>query len=443
MLKIVTKKISEIIPYENNAKLHPETQINQIAESIKEFGFNDPIAVDENNVIIEGHGRFEAIKKLGWEEVECIELNHMTDIQKKAYILAHNKLTLNTGFDEELLRKEFEELQKQAIDLELTGFTYDELNKLFGEDQLKEDNYEMIEEIEPYSQLGDIWILGRHKIICGDSTEAETYSRLFEKEKANLVMTDPPYNVNYEGGTGMTIKNDNMEASAFLEFLTKFYNLTYQYLHDGGGIYVWHADTEGLNFRKAFASAGFKLASCLIWVKNSLVLGRSDYQWQHEPCLYGWKPGASHYFINERFHTTTIDERPNFKKMKKEEIIEWLEQQDDLIKTSIIREDKPSRSELHPTMKPVKLIGRLIRNSSQKGWLVFDAFMGSGTTMIACEQLGRTAYGVEYDPIYMDNIVKRYHDYSEDVIVDAKLIRDGKTYKLIDIKKNMEIFNAR
>lgn len=321
-MKIEKLNIAEITEYENNAKLHPREQIEQIKKSIQEFGNNDPIAIDENNVIIEGHGRYKALQELGYDEVEVIRLSHMSEEQKRAYILAHNKLTMNSGFDIELLNSELESIVN--IDMEDFGFDYYE-----PESEVEEDDFEVEETKEPIAKLGDIY-----------------------------------------------------------------------------------QDSEGYNFRGACSDIGWTVRQCLIWNKNTLVLGRQDYQWKHEPCLYGWKEGAAHYFVNDRSLTTIIEDVEDLNKMTKAELVEYIERMQANSPTTIINENKPTRNGLHPTMKPLKLIERLVRNSSKKGWNVLDSFNGSGSTMIVCEDLGRTYFGMELDPRYVDATIQRWEEHT-------------------------------
>jgi DNA modification methylase len=312
-------------------------------------------------------------------------VEHLTEAQKKAYILADNRLAMDAGWDKELLALELEGLKELNFDLNLTGFEAAELEQLFSNIHSKDigdDDFDVDAALEKpaVSKTGDIWLLGRHRLICGDSTLSETYEKLMDGNKANLVVTDPPYNVNYSAGkeNERVIKNDNMEDKKFYEFLLAAFKNIYENLEDGGAIYVFHADTEGLNFRMAFKDAGFKLSGVCQWVKQSLVLGRSDYQWQHEPVLYGWKPTGKHRWYGDRKQTTVW----NF--------------------------DRPSKSELHPTMKPVALIAYPIQNSSMSNCIVLDPFAGSGSCLIACEKTGRICYGAELDEKYADVIVQRY-----------------------------------
>ena len=330
-MEIKKLKITEIVPYVNNAKEHPQEQINKIKASIQAFGFNDPIAVDENNVIIEGHGRLIALEQLGFQEVEVIRLDHLSEVEKKQYILAHNKLTMETGFNLQKLELELEAIKVSEGDLTLTGFNLDEIDDInlnlvdrarVGE--IEEDEVPEIDlEREPFSKLGDFWKLGDHKLLCGDATNKDQVQLLMGEEKGQLVVTDPPYNVNYEGSTKEKLKiaNDNLSGNEFYYFLLGSYSRVYESLEDGGGIYVFHADTEGINFRKAMVDAGFYFAQCCVWVKNSLVMGRQDYHWQHEPILVGWKPGKAHNWYSDRKQTTV-----------------W-------------KFDRPSRNDIHPTMK--------------------------------------------------------------------------------------------
>lgn len=399
--------VSELIPYVRNARTHSEAQVAQIAASIREFGFLSPILVAEDNTILAGHGRLAAALKLGLKKVPCVKENHLTETQKRAYIIADNKLSLNAGWDSELLAVELSELEGADFNLDLLGFDEVELSSIFDADKdVNEDDFDVEKELEEpcFSKTGDIWTLGKHRVICGDATKLETYKTLLENTKVNLVVTDPPYNVNYEGSAGK-IKNDNMENDKFYQFLFNSFVNMEQAMADDASIYVFHADTEGLNFRKAFQDAGFYLSGCCIWKKPSLVLGRSPYQWQHEPCLYGWKKKGKHKWYAGRKETSVWE----FEKSKK--------------------------NADHPTMKPIALLAYPIKNSSMTNSLVLDPFAGSGSTLIACEQTGRVCYAIELDEKYCDVIVKRYiEQVGNDKSV--KVLRGGKEYSFTEVCTN-------
>lgn len=398
-LKLIN--IDELIPYANNARTHSKDQINKLRSSLREFGFINPILIDKDYNILAGHGRVMAAREEGIKEVPCVLVEHLTEAQKKAYILADNRLAMDAGWDDEMLALELENLKELDFDMDLTGFDAAEIDELFSnihDKDVQDDDFDVDAALgeDTISKQGDIWLLGRHRLICGDSTKAEIYEKLMEGKKANLCVTDPPYNVNYTAGSEneRKIKNDNMEDKNFYEFLLASFKNIFNSLDDGAAAYIFHADTEGLNFRKAFKDAGFHLANVCIWAKQSLVLGRSDYQWQHEPILYGWKPTGKHRWYADRKQTTIW----NF--------------------------DRPTKSELHPTMKPVPLVAYPIQNSSMSNCIVLEPFAGSGSTLIACEQLGRICYAIELDEKYADVIVKRYIEYV-DSYEEVFLIRDG------------------
>lgn len=405
--------VKSLIPYARNARTHSDIQVAQIAASIKEFGFLNPIVITEDNTILCGHGRLMAAQKLGLKKVPCVKESHLTETQRRAFIIADNKLSLNAGWDNELLSVELSELQGADFDLDLLGFDEKELSQLFDEgNEIQEDDFDVDAELAKptFSKTGDIWLLGRHRLVCGDSTNEETYKNLMDKKKANLVMTDPPYNVDYQGSAGK-IKNDNMESDKFYQFLfDAFVNMERSMASDAS-IYVFHADTEGLNFRKAFIDAGFYLSGCCIWKKPSLVLGRSPYQWQHEPCLYGWKKKGKHQWYSGRKETTV-----------------W-------------EFEKPKKNSEHPTMKPIPLLAYPITNSTMSNAIVLDPFGGSGSTLIACEQTDRTCYTIELDEKFCDVIVNRY---LEQVGTDReiKVIRNGKTFSYQEVV-NYEEDNTR
>lgn len=373
--------IGTLIPYARNSRTHTEEQVAQVAASIKEFGFLNPVIIAEDNTILAGHARVLAARKLGLDKVPCIKADNISEAQKRAYIIADNKLSLNAGWDEELLAIEISDLKNEAFDLSLLGFDDKELDKLLSPDgdDIVDDDFDVDAELEKpaVTQAGDLWIIGRHRLLCADSTVQENMDRLMDCKKANLTVTDPPYNVDYHGTAGK-IKNDNMEDTKFHDFLLSAFKCLNSVMADDASIYVFHSDTEGLNFRKAFDEAGFYLSGCCIWKKPSLVLGRSPYQWQHEPCLFGWKKGGKHQWYADRKQTT------------------------------IWEFEKPKKNDVHPTMKPIPLIAYCIMNSSMSNTLVVDPFLGSGTTMMACQQSDRTCYGLELDPKYCDVIVNRY-----------------------------------
>lgn len=388
--------VEELIPYTRNARTHSSAQISQIAASIKEFGFLAPIVIAEDNTILCGHGRFYAAQKLGLKKIPCVKESHLTEAQKRAYIIADNKLSINAGWDDELLAVELSDLQGEGVDLSITGFDEKELADLFDDkskSDVEDDGYDLSAALEKaaFVQRGDIWTVGRHRLMCGDATSADDVAALMGGKRANLLLTDPPYGVSFKSSSGLTIQNDSIKDEDFYSFLKSDFTVAVDCLEKGAAAYIFHADTEGLNFRRAFVDAGFHLAGCCIWVKDSLVLGRSDYQWQHEPVLYGFLQNGKHSWYSDRKQTTIW----NFA--------------------------KPKKNANHPTSKPLDLLSYPIQNSSQENAIVLDTFGGSGSTLMACELTNRICYTMELDEKYASVILRRYVDdtgRSDDVFVE-------------------------
>lgn len=376
-LKIEMMDISKLVPYKNNAKLHPQEQIDQIKSSIQQFGNNDPIAIDKDNVIIEGHGRMLALEQLGHKEVPVIKLGHLSDEQRKAYTLIHNQLTMNSGFDLELLKIELDDI----VNIDMTEFDFD-YDFPEDEEEVVEDEFDGEIPEEPKSKRGEIYQLGNHRLMCGDSTKEEDVQKLMGGARVDLLLTDPPYNVDYTGKTkdALKIENDKKDDSEFRQFLVDAFKAADSVMKPGAVFYIWHADSEGYNFRGACFDIDWQVRQCLIWNKNVMVMGRQDYHWKHEPCLYGWKPGGSHLWASDRKQTTVL----NF--------------------------DRPTVNKEHPTMKPIKLFDYQMQNNTKKEDVVLDLFGGSGTTLIAAEQNGRVSYTMEYDPRYIDVIINRWEE---------------------------------
>ena len=404
--------INKLVPYANNARTHNKEQILKLRSSLREFGFVNPVIIDREYNVLAGHGRIMAAKEEGIEEVPCVYADHLTEAQKKAYILADNRMALDAGWDEELLSVEMQELQELGFDLSMTGFDEKELTDLLGVDadsEAKEDDFNLSAALEKaaFVQRGDIWTVGKHKLMCGDATSAEDVSALMGDTKANLILTDPPYGVSFKSASGLTIQNDSMKNEEFYTFLLSSFQRMAEHLEKGGSAYVFHADTEGLNFRKAFIDAGFHLAGCCIWVKDSLVLGRSDYQWQHEPVLYGFMQNGKHHWYSDRKQTT------------------------------IWHFDKPKRNANHPTSKPLDLLGYPIGNSTPENGVVMDTFGGSGSTLMACEQMNRICYMMELDEKYASVILRRYVEDTGDA-ESVYVIRGGQQIPYFDLVKEVE-----
>lgn len=417
-MDIIQKRIEDLVPYENNPRNNDEA-VSYVAESIKEFGFKVPIVVDKNNIIVAGHTRYKASMLLGITEVPCIVADDLTDEQIKAFRLADNKVgEIATWNDEKL---DLELMGLDSIDMELFGFDSvfndGERESFSSSDETIEDDYEVELPEDTNIKAGDIYQLGRHRVICGDATNKNDLNKLCNGNLVDLILTDPPYNVNYEGGTGLTIANDNLPDEKFRQFLCDSFKNMNEHLKAGGAFYIWHADSEGYNFRQACISVGWKVRQCLVWVKSSIVLGRQDYQWKHEPCLYGWKDGASHNWYGDRKERTEISAFDIFELRYKtrEELLEFIEKRwcdSEDCETTVLCEDKPNKNAEHPTMKPIKLLSRQIKNSTKENDIVLDAFGGSGSTLITCEQLNRTCYTVEYDPKYVKVIIDRWEKFT-------------------------------
>ena len=408
MMEFKTLPIADLVPASYNPRkaLKPgDAEYEKIKNSITEFGYCEPVIVNSDMTIIGGHPRVTVLQDLGYTEIDCVVIE-IDKTKEKALNIALNKIT--GEWNKDLLADLIKDLQDSDFDITVTGFEPPEIDQLFNsihDKKITEDDFNVDGELKKpnVAKQGDIWCLGSHRVICGDSTLPETYDALMQGKKANMVLTDPPYNVNVEETAGK-IKNDNMDSESFYKFLFAAFVNMEQSMEPDASIYVFHADTEGLNFRKAFKDAGFYLSGCCIWKKNALVLGRSPYQWQHEPCLFGWKKGGKHNWYSDRKQTT------------------------------IWEYDRPKASKDHPTMKPVALMAYPIQNSCMSNCIVLDPFLGSGSTLIACEQTNRICYGIELDEKFVDVIVRRYIEQTGS---DEKVcvIRDGQTISYKDMEK--------
>ncbi len=434
--------VADLVPYARNARTHTSEQVDQVAASIRRWGWTMPVLVRaEDSGIIAGHCRILAAERLGIAEVPTVEAVGWSDTEMRAYILADNKLALNAGWDEALLAKELADLAELGFEVDLIGFSEAELSALDPEKGKGLTDPDEVPEPgpSPVSRTGDCWILGHHRVFCGDSTSLDDVEAAMGGQMADACWTDPPYNVNYEGSAGK-IQNDHMGADQFAAFLLDAFVAAFAVLKPGAAAYVAHADTEGLAFRASFKSAGFKLSGCLIWRKNALVLGRSDYQWQHEPILYGWKPGASHRWYGDRKSTTirdlnegsvfglNSDGSVTVRVGQQSLIIRGTDMVVEPVEPTVIECEKPKASADHPTMKPVGLIERMLKNSTRQGDVVLDLFGGSGSTLICCEMMDRHARLVELDPKFVDVIVRRWQEFTGN---EAVLESDGRSFAVV------------
>ena len=407
--------INKLVPYANNARTHNKEQILKLRSSLREFGFVDPVVIDKNYTILAGHGRIMAAKEEGIKEVPCVFVDHMTEAQKKAYILTANRTALDAGWDEELLAVEMEELQNLGFDLGLTGFDEKEIADLFAidSDEAKEDNFDVDAELEKpcKSKTGDIWHLGKHTVICGDSTLPETYTALLGDTKVNLVCTDPPYLVNLESTSGK-IKNDDLDDEKGYEFLKSTFERFKESMAKDASIYVFYATSKARVFHDAYEDAGFKVGAGLVWKKDRLVLTRTDWKYIHEPIIWGWRKDGKHIWYGDQ---------------KQKTVFEF-----DRIKNS--KEDGCG----HPSSKPVPLIAYLISQCTQTNGMVLDGFLGSASTLIACEQLNRVCFGVELEPKFVDVAVERYIKLHEGMSDDVYLMRNGERIEYKDVEVSDE-----
>lgn len=406
--------ISALAPYPNNARTHSPEQIDKIAASLQEFGFVNPVLIDEKNMIIAGHGRVMAAKQIGLEKVPCVRVEGLTEEQIRAYILADNRLAEDAGWDEDILKTELQELKENGFDISITGFGIDDISfddidfseQDEGIDELEEETKE-----EPFTISGNRYRLGNHILMVGDSTKPEDVKKLMGGASADLCVTDPPYNVNYSGAAGK-IKNDNMPELEFINFLSAAFRNMKNALKQGGVFYIWYSSSAARSFFTALYENELEPRENLMWVKNTFTLGRQDYQWRHEPCLYGWKEGAPHYFVDDRTKSTVFEKNTDIDALTETQAKDLLRRfySERQTPTTTMHENKPTRSELHPTMKPVALMERQIENSSLENDIVLDLFGGSGTTLIACENKHRKCYMMEFDQHYADVIIKRWEE---------------------------------
>lgn len=425
--ELIYKRVEELQLNTKNPRKN-EHAVDTVAKSIEQYGFKAPLIIDKKNIVYCGNTRLKAARKLGLEEVPCIVVTDLTEKEIREYALLDNKTNEIADWDLEMLAEELKELSLEEFALDW------EIPELESEKEIVEDNCDIEEKLEeePICKRGEVWKLGNHRLMCGDSTKKEDMQKLMKGEKADLIVTDPPYNVAVKNAQGMTIANDNLENEAFKNFLAAAFKNMEECLKAGGVFYVWYASKEHINFESGLQAAGLQVREQLIWKKNHFILGRQDYHWQHEPCMYGWKEGAKHYFIEDRTQSTVLlEDKLDFTKLKKEEMLELLQEiYNKKINTTVLEEDKPLINELHPTMKPVRLLARLIENSSREEERVLDPFVGSGSSIIACEQLNRKCYAMELDEQYASVTIKRWEEFTGRKAVkenDGKTITEFKT----------------
>ena len=440
-MQIEKRAVADLKAAEYNPRkdLKPgDAEYEKLKRSIQEFGYVEPVIWNKRTgVVVGGHQRLKVMKDLGYTEVDCVVVD-LDEAKEKALNIALNKIS--GEWDNDLLASLLKDLDGSGYDITLTGFDLAEAQELFGSGSMEnvhEDDFDAESALdavtEPKTKTGDLWILGQHRLLCGDCTQNEDVSRVLDDKTADIMVTDPPYNVDYGSAVrgkheslsrqGSVIANDNLSDDEFYQFLLAFYKAAEKGLKKGAAVYVFHSTKETVNFTKAMTDAGLKCAQTLVWYKNHFTLGRQDYQWIHEPILYGWKEGAGHYFIDDRSLPTVNEElRLNLRKMSKVELVELVEKILDLPST-VIKDNKPSKSPDHPTMKPITLCAKLIYNSSHEGDTVFEPFGGSGSTLIASEQLNRKCCAIELEPKYCDVIVRRYRELCPEV--EVKHIRNG------------------
>ncbi len=440
-MQIEKRAVADLKAAEYNPRkdLKPgDAEYEKLKRSIQEFGYVEPVIWNKRTgVVVGGHQRLKVMKDLGYTEVDCVVVD-LDEAKEKALNIALNKIS--GEWDNDLLASLLKDLDGSGYDITLTGFDLAEAQELFGSGSMEnvhEDDFDAESALdavtEPKTKTGDLWILGQHRLLCGDCTQNEDVSKVLDGQIADIMVTDPPYNVDYgsavrgkhesQSRQGSVIANDNLSDDEFYQFLLAFYKAAEKGLKKGAPIYVFHSTKETVNFTKAMTDAGLKCAQTLVWYKNHFTLGRQDYQWIHEPILYGWKEGAGHYFIDDRTLPTVNEElRLNLRKMSKVELVELVEKILDLPST-VIKDNKPSKSPDHPTMKPITLCAKLIYNSSHEGDTVFEPFGGSGSTLIASEQLNRKCCAIELEPKYCDVIVRRYRELCPEV--EVKHIRNG------------------
>lgn len=435
----IVVQIEDLRLKENSSRQYTESQVELYKNLIRHYNQYIPLVIDSNDEVVGEPARLIALRELEIKEVNCYRIENLSEDDIQVIRLGELRANELGEWDFQKLYEELEGLGDKSY---LTGFNCEEVQKLIDEEL---ESCEEVEEIatpsiddlnEPFTKQGDLWFLGKHRVLCGDSTSKEDAHRLMDGHKATLCITDPPYNINYESEDGKKIINDNMSSKEFYHFLYAFYKNMYEYLETGGSYYIFHADSETEAFRGALKEAGLKISQCLIWAKNSFNLSRQDYNWRHEPILYGWKEGKAHYFIKDYTQDTILETPINLEKMSKSELKDYIKEIISEIDqySTIIREDKPQRNDIHPTMKPLKLLARLILNNTKPNDLVVDWFGGSGSTLMACDQIDRTAYLMEFDPKYVDVEVKRYAAINNNI----KLIRDGNEFTWKEIRKKIE-----
>lgn len=440
MPEILEFKIEDIKLNENTVRTTTTEQIEQQVNIIKRFGrLILPVVINSENTVVLQNEKLIAAQQMKLETIPVIFEKDISDSEIEQLMIAELRAYELGEWDFNALIEKIKEFEANGDNF--TGFTVESLLKEieeemdFSPDEVKEVDTPEPEE-EYFTQQGDIYILGEHRLMCGDSTNREDVEKLMNGEKADLMLTDPPYNVNYEGSNGQKIKNDNMKSDEFADFIRAFYDNAFEVMRAGAAFYVFHADAETITFRGELEKAGFKVSQGLIWIKNSFNLSRQDYNWRHEPCLYGWKMGEAHYFCEDYTQDTVLEDIETIKKKGKAELLDYIKQLHSRIDscTTLIREDKSLKNDIHPTMKPLKLLARLMINSSKQNWNVVDFFGGSGSTLMTAEQLNRKAFLMEFDPKYADVIVKRFNFLETGK--EIKLIRNGKTYSWEEIKDN-------